>query len=86
MAEISRWRTHRVNMGNFEWAEFGASVKFSAEEIAESSEEVLFEAADALLDEALAPELRLAAELTAEEDSFVLHHPVNKTPVKKGKN
>lgn len=86
MAEISRWRSYRVNLGNYEWAEFGASVKFSAEEVAEHGEEALYADADTLLTEAMEPDLQMAKELTAEGDSFVFEHPVNKTPVKRGKN
>lgn len=85
MAEFSRWRSTRVNLGNYEWAEFGASVKFSAEEVEEQGWESLRHEADRLLDLALEPELQMAAELTAEDDSFVFEHPVNKTPIKKGR-
>ena len=86
MAEVTRSRKHHVAMGNYEWVEFAASVKITNEDMPDATEAEMYKRAEQALDLALRGDLEMAASLTAEEDSYVLEHPVNKAPLKKGKN
>ena len=77
--EITRSIKHRVSMGNYEWIEYGASVTILLD--GERAYEDALDEAEAALAHASESDLKAAAELTAERDSFVHVHPlVDQTP------
>jgi hypothetical protein len=59
------WHTYRINMGNYEHVEFGASREFDA------NDPDGLQLANEQIEADLAPLLEKAREHTAEEDSFV---------------
>jgi hypothetical protein len=83
--KITKSRRFHVNLGNFEWVEFGGDVTLDTEvddEVADMDTADVLAVADEILSTAFVEDLRQAHEITDEEDSFV-HLVVQ--PAKKGK-